>query len=734
MAETRRRTLGLVHDGRHVEQCRNPRHPDRAALVHAMIRGFGFGFTKLSVTSADKAEAEEAIELYHSPTYVRAIKPRRKRMARELAAASEPSDDDDDSSSTATSSSSNDGVAFAAPSEAGDSNCSGSSDMCPILPPAKQNGHSKHPFPNAPSSSSSSSSSSSYPAILANGDHPPPDAHPPDSFPVPCAQPNGNDAHRQTGDHLPNDAHRRTGDHLPNDAHRQTGDHLPNDVHRRTGDHLPNNVHRQSGDHLPIQPNGAPPCGGEFRAADAENGSKSSGGAAAMQQLPPPAAAEAAAAGPKGVCQSGGLAGGGGEDPLVLLPPGRTGFLAGLLTPTKSRLDGSGVFGSRKQLSEAAEFCRFAWRLVGRPPPRILSPRPGVGLAGDCPRFKGVWRYAIRVCGGTVVAAKALTSDRCLRAVHWEGGRHHASHQGPAGYCYVADIVLGVNELVTRYSRVLVIDLDVHHGDGTQEAFYRSSNVFTLSVHMHGAGIYPSTGGVGETGAGPGLGYNLNIPVKTGCADDLYYHAFSRVAQAVKDTFDPSAVVLVCGADVLSGDPVGELNVSLPCMLECAALVRDWGLPTLVLGGGGYNMPLCARYWTCLTWMYGRTPRPESTQAADAAENGPFAVPSRKVDPFDFAAPLLSSASVRELGRRHVEGLASAVPHDAVQEELYAALSPGGNPSLLPPDPMHASHLNTEESIRTLVHFALDALLKAQLNRAVLRGSATNGDRKRKRT
>ncbi|KAJ9434996.1 hypothetical protein DIPPA_19801 [Diplonema papillatum] len=83
---------------------------------------------------------------------------------------------------------------------------------------------------------------------------------------------------------------------------------------------------------------------------------------------------------------------------------------------------------------------------------------------------------------------------------------------------------------------------------------------------------------------------------------------------------------------------------------------------------------------------------------------------------------------------RDVEGLASAVPHDAVQEELYAALSPGGNPSLLPPDPMHASHLNTEESIRTLVHFALDALLKAQLNRAVLRGSATNGDRKRKPT
>eukprot|EP00741_Cyanophora_paradoxa_P016249 tig00000197_g15688.t1 len=226
-------------------------------------------------------------------------------------------------------------------------------------------------------------------------------------------------------------------------------------------------------------------------------------------------------------------------------------------------------------------------------------------LTDDTPLFPNLWLYVLAQCGATLAAAEqliaeSLATDGARRAVAvcWEGGRHHARRDGAAGFCYANDVVLGIMSLLDRFERVLYIDIDIHHGDGVERAFQCSDKVMTLSIHKRASGFYPGTGDVTDVGTGPGKYFAVNVPLRDGCGDARYCDVFERVAEAARAAFRPSAVVLQCGADGLAGDPIGAgFSLTPAAYVACVRRVVSWNLPTLVLGGGGYNAPNAARCW-----------------------------------------------------------------------------------------------------------------------------------------
>lgn len=182
-------------------------------------------------------------------------------------------------------------------------------------------------------------------------------------------------------------------------------------------------------------------------------------------------------------------------------------------------------------------------------------------------------------------------------AINWAGGLHHAKKAEASGFCYVNDIVLGILELLKHHKRVLYVDIDVHHGDGVEEAFYTSNRVMTLSFHKFGE-FFPGTGDVKDVGSGLGKNYSLNFPLNDGIDDVSYETIFKPVAQMVIDKFRPEAIALQCGADSLTGDRIGCFNLTLRGHAMCLDFLKSFNLPMLVMGGGGYTIRNVSRAWT----------------------------------------------------------------------------------------------------------------------------------------
>ncbi len=124
------------------------------------------------------------------------------------------------------------------------------------------------------------------------------------------------------------------------------------------------------------------------------------------------------------------------------------------------------------------------------------------------------------------------------------------------------DIVLGILELLRYHQRVVYIDIDVHHGDGVEEAFFTTDRVMTVSFHKYGE-FFPGTGHINDVGHGRGRNYSVNFPLKDGIDDESYRRLFRPVMQHIMDWYRPGAVVLQCGADSLAGDRLGCFNLSM---------------------------------------------------------------------------------------------------------------------------------------------------------------------------
>ncbi|KAK7108351.1 histone deacetylase 8-like [Littorina saxatilis] len=223
------------------------------------------------------------------------------------------------------------------------------------------------------------------------------------------------------------------------------------------------------------------------------------------------------------------------------------------------------------------------------------------GLTYDCPVQQGVYDCAALVAGATMTAAEALCEGRCRIAINWCGGWHHAQRSEASGFCYINDIVLGILKLRQKFSRVLYVDLDLHHGDGVENAFNTTSHVMTVSFHKHDVGFFPGSGSINDIGSRGGKYYSVNVPLKDGIGDTEFFQVFRRVMTSVRECYNPEVVVCQCGADGLAGDPMSSFNLTLTSYRYCLYFLMMWKIPLLLLGGGGYHYANTARCWASLT-------------------------------------------------------------------------------------------------------------------------------------
>mmetsp|Transcript_22238 Transcript_22238/g.68636 ORF Transcript_22238/g.68636 Transcript_22238/m.68636 type:complete len:442 (-) Transcript_22238:35-1360(-) len=279
----------------------------------------------------------------------------------------------------------------------------------------------------------------------------------------------------------------------------------------------------------------------------------------------------------------------------------------------------------RPHLASPAEMTRFHnddyVQFLSRVTPETVRPflqqmtQFNVGECTDCPVYDGLFEFQQIASGASIDGAVKLNHGATDIAINWSGGLHHAKKSEASGFCYINDIVLAILELLKYHARVLYIDIDIHHGDGVEEAFYTTDRVMTCSFHKHGvtddgrrAAYFPGTGAGDDVGHGAGKGYAVNFPLKDGMDDASYERVFKPVVSKIMEVYRPEAVVLRCGAGSLAGDRLGRFNLSIKGHGELVKFVRGFDLPTLVLGGGGYTIRNVARCWAYETSVILDTP------------------------------------------------------------------------------------------------------------------------------
>jgi acetoin utilization protein AcuC len=223
--------------------------------------------------------------------------------------------------------------------------------------------------------------------------------------------------------------------------------------------------------------------------------------------------------------------------------------------------------------------------------------RYGLG-PGDNPIFPGLWEAAQLAAGGSILAAQLVAEGEVDRAFHFAGGLHHAMPDRASGFCYVNDAVLAIMTLRRRGLRVAYVDIDAHHGDGVQFAFYDDPDVLTISTHERGDRLFPGTGFVDEIGQGPGVGFSVNLPLQPFTDDAVYEPAFEAVVPPLLRAFAPDALVLQLGIDSHRTDPLTHLALTVQGFLRALRRLLEFSPRVVALGGGGYDLVNVARAWT----------------------------------------------------------------------------------------------------------------------------------------
>ena len=240
---------------------------------------------------------------------------------------------------------------------------------------------------------------------------------------------------------------------------------------------------------------------------------------------------------------------------------------------------------------------------------RTASGEPGFvgyGLGGDDnPVFPGMFDAAALIAGGTRTAADAIVDGSATHAVNLAGGLHHAMRGAASGFCLINDIVLGIERLLAAgYTRIAYVDVDVHHGDGVQVAYYDDPRVLTVSLHEDPRFLFPGTGLPTETGRGEAAGTAVNVALPPGTGDLGWLRAFDAVVPSVVRAFDPQVLVTQSGCDTHRDDPLANLSLSVDAQARAVARCHDLAHELtegrwLAVGGGGYNILRCVpRTWT----------------------------------------------------------------------------------------------------------------------------------------
>ncbi|ANW19729.1 acetoin utilization protein AcuC [Streptomyces clavuligerus] len=253
--------------------------------------------------------------------------------------------------------------------------------------------------------------------------------------------------------------------------------------------------------------------------------------------------------------------------------------------------------------------------------PRAADQAYGIGTLDD-PAFAGMHEASALIAGQSVGAAEAVWSGEAEHAVNFAGGLHHAMPGSAAGFCVYNDASLAIARLLELGAeRVAYIDVDVHHGDGVQAAFWDDPRVLTVSLHEHPRMLFPGTGWPEETGGpGPGEGSAVNVALPAGTGDEGWLRAFHAVVPELLADFRPQVLVTQHGADTHFEDPLAHLAVSLDAQRTvqeaCHSLAHMYTEDGrwIALGGGGYAVvDVVPRSWTHLVAIAAHSPLdPES--------------------------------------------------------------------------------------------------------------------------
>lgn len=282
-----------------------------------------------------------------------------------------------------------------------------------------------------------------------------------------------------------------------------------------------------------------------------------------------------------------------------------------------------------------------AVRRVGADPEHVDADR-GLGTEDD-PAFAGMHDASARLAGGSLVAADALMSGSAVRAVNFAGGMHHAMAGKASGFCIYNDVAMSIQRLLdSGVSRVAYIDIDAHHGDGTESIFWNDPRVLTISLHESGMTLFPGTGFANDIGGSQAEGSAVNVAVPSGTSDAGWLRAFHAVVPQLVEAFGPEVIVSQHGCDSHRDDELAHLNTTVDGQREAAlsiAALADkvcagrW----IATGGGGYNIvSVVPRVWSHLMGIAAGRPVPLRTAVPEQWR-------SYVLEKYGRVAPLLMS-------------------------------------------------------------------------------------------
>jgi acetoin utilization protein AcuC len=231
----------------------------------------------------------------------------------------------------------------------------------------------------------------------------------------------------------------------------------------------------------------------------------------------------------------------------------------------------------------------------------------GVGLldAGDTPAFKGMFEAGGLWAGGSLLAAEMVGKSEVEHAFNIGGGLHHAGRDRASGFCVFNDVAMAAKHLIDDlgFERVFMLDIDAHHGDGTQEILYEEPRCLKVDFHESGRYLFPGSGFSDEIGAGKGRGFMVNIPLPPYTYDEEYLRVFDEVVPPLVEAFQPQVILQQTGADAHRSDGLTTMGLTTHAYEEVVkrmhALSHKYCKGKyILLGGGGYSVEAVSRIWT----------------------------------------------------------------------------------------------------------------------------------------
>ena len=287
----------------------------------------------------------------------------------------------------------------------------------------------------------------------------------------------------------------------------------------------------------------------------------------------------------------------------------------------------------------------------------------GIGTK-DNPILAGIFEWSLKVAGGTRETMSRLTGGDALIAFNPLGGFHHAGPGNAEGFCYINDIVIAIKDSLNRYPgiKIAYIDIDAHHGNGVQEAFYSDHRVLFISTHETGKTLYPWSGNANEIGENGGKGFTVNIPMEPQSDDEVFALAFNEIVPPLVDSFAPDIIVAELGADTLISDPLTHLKLTNNGYIKAVKKIIELCPKIMALGGGGYDLYRTARCWT-LAWSALNRMEPEDEFAG--LVGGMMFGPEMEVGSL-YDHPYTSSGEAKENAMREIKRVV-----DYIKKEIF---------------------------------------------------------------